>query len=70
MRTCVGPILGISPLDKGATASLYIDGKWEAIAEEGLSRVKVHARFPKRAVQELLKRTGLRPEDLQFLPCD
>jgi len=57
-------ILGISALDKDATACIYVDGEWKAIAEERLSRVKMHAGFPKRAIVELLKCTGLRPEDL------
>jgi carbamoyltransferase len=60
-------ILGISPLDKDATASLYIDGEWRAIAEERLSRVKLHAGFPKRAIDKLLKHAGLNPEDLQHV---
>jgi carbamoyltransferase len=67
MKKHIGRILGISPLDKDATASLYIDGKWKAIAEERLSRVKMHAGFPKRAVEKLLQRTGLRPGDLQHV---
>ncbi len=58
-------ILGISALDKDATACVYIDGEWKVIAEERLSRVKMHAGFPKRAIDELLKSTGLRPEDVQ-----
>ena len=60
-------ILGISPLDKDATAALYVDGNWKVIAEERLSRVKLHAGFPKQSVAELLKLTGLRPEDLQYV---
>jgi carbamoyltransferase len=65
MKSRPGPILGISPLDKDATACLYVDGKWTAIAEERLSRIKLHAGFPKHAVAELWRRTGLRPEDVQ-----
>jgi carbamoyltransferase len=57
-------ILGISPLDNDATASLYIDGAWHSIAEERLSRVKMHVGFPARAVDELLRRTGTRPEQI------
>lgn len=67
MKKHIGRILGISPLDKDATASLYVDGKWKAIAEERLSRIKMHAGFPKRAVEQLLRRAGLRPEDLQHV---
>ena len=67
MTTREGAILGLSPLDKDASAALYIDGKWTAIAEERLSRVKMHAGFPNRAVEALLKRAGLRPQDLQHV---
>src|SRR5712691_4747153 len=67
MQTHIGPILGISPLDKDATAALYIDGKWKAIAEERLSRIKMHTGFPKRAVERLLHRVGLRSEELQHV---
>ena len=52
-------ILGLSPLDRDATACLYRDGEWSAIAEERLSRVKMHAGFPKRAVGQLLDQTRL-----------
>jgi carbamoyltransferase len=65
MKKHIGPILGISPLDKDATASLYIDGKWKVIAEERLSRIKMHSGFPKRAVEKLFECTGLRPQDLE-----
>jgi len=67
MRTVVGPILGISPLDKDATAALYVNGKWKVIAEERLSRVKMHAGFPTRAVETLLKREGIHPQDLRHI---
>lgn len=60
-------ILGISPLDKDSTASLYVDGKWKAIAEERLSRIKMHKGFPKRAVKELLKSAGLSPGDIECI---
>jgi carbamoyltransferase len=67
MKQPAGRILGISPLDKDATAGLYVDGKWHAIAEERLSRVKLHAGFPKRAVEKLLQDAGLGPEDLHHV---
>jgi carbamoyltransferase len=67
------PILGLSALDKDATACLYVDGRWRAIAEERLSRVKQHAGFPARALEALLAETGVRPRDIghvvyPFLP--
>ena len=67
MTTRSSPILGISPLDKDATAALYIDGKWTAIAEERLSRVKMHAGFPSRAVEQLLEGARLRPQDVRHV---
>ena len=60
-------ILGISALDKDATAALYTDGSWRVIAEERLSRIKLHAGFPKKSIAELLDLTGLRPEDVQHV---
>ena len=64
-KNSVSRILGISALDKDATACLYIDGKWKAIAEERLSRVKMHAGFPKLAISEILKQSNIKPEDIQ-----
>ena len=57
-------ILGISPLDKDATAAIYSDGDWAVIAEERLSRTKLHRGFPRRSLIELLKYCGLQPEQL------
>ena len=57
-------ILGISSLDKDATASLYVDGEWKAIAEERISRIKMHSGFPKSAINELLRDARLRPDEL------
>jgi carbamoyltransferase len=62
-----GPILGISPLDKDATAALYIDGTWQVIAEERLSRIKLHAGFPRRAIQALLTNAGIRAEQIDHV---
>ena len=58
-------ILGISPLDKDATVSLVVDGQltW-AIAEERLSRQKMHSGFPRLALQMVLDRAGLSAEDI------
>ena len=56
-------VLGISPLDKDATASLVEDGRvLFAAGEERFSRVKQHAGFPARAIQAALESTGTRPE--------
>jgi carbamoyltransferase len=52
-------VLGISPLDKDATASFLEDGRVVfACAEERLSRVKLQDGFPHQAVQLGLKTTG------------
>ena len=60
-------VLGVSPLDADATASLYLDGDWRAIAEERLSRRKLHAGFPHLALGELLRSTGTRPGDIDLV---
>ncbi|MCB9881529.1 MAG: carbamoyltransferase [Planctomycetes bacterium] len=57
-------ILGISALDNDATACLYDDGEWTAIGEERLSRVKMHAGYPKLAIQELLREKGFTAKDV------
>lgn len=49
-------ILGISPLDKDATACLVVDGKVvSAIAEERLSRIKIHSGFPYKAIDKIFE---------------
>jgi carbamoyltransferase len=58
-------VLGISPLDKDATASFLEDGKVVfACGEERLSRVKLQDGFPHRAVRMGLERTGWAPESI------
>ncbi len=58
-------IIGISPLDKDATACLVVDGRVvRAIAEERLSRTKMHAGFPRLAIAEILRLEGLDPGDI------
>jgi carbamoyltransferase len=58
-------VLGISPLDKDATASFLEDGKVVfACGEERLSRVKLQDGFPGRAIQMGLERTGWAPESI------
>jgi len=60
--------LGISPLDKDATASLVEDGRvLFAAAEERFSRVKQHAGFPEQAILAALEATGTRPEELDLV---
>jgi len=55
-------VLGISPLDKDATASFMEDGRVVfACGEERLSRVKLQGGFPHRAVRLGLERTGWDP---------
>ena len=58
-------VLGISPLDKDATASFIEDGQVVfACGEERLSRVKLQDGFPHRAVQMGLARTGWSTESI------
>src|SRR5271168_5285558 len=55
-------VLGISPLDKDATASFLENGRVVfACGEERLSRVKLQSGFPHRAVRLGLERTGWDP---------
>jgi carbamoyltransferase len=69
-------ILGISPLDKDATASLVEDGSvLFAAGEERYSRVKQHAGFPHKAIEAALNATGTNPDEIAevaypFLPWD
>jgi carbamoyltransferase len=58
-------VLGISPLDKDASASFIEDGQVVfACGEERLSRVKLQDGFPHRAVQMGLERTGWSPDSV------
>jgi carbamoyltransferase len=58
-------VLGISPLDKDATASFLEDGRVVfACAEERLSRVKLQDGFPRRALRLGLERTGWDPASI------
>jgi carbamoyltransferase len=58
-------VLGISPLDKDATASFLEDGRVVfACGEERLSRVKLQGGFPHRAVRLGLERTGWDPASI------
>jgi len=58
-------ILGISPLDKDASASLVEDGRLLfGAGEERFSRVKQHAGFPAAAVRAALEATNTDPSEL------
>jgi carbamoyltransferase len=61
-------VLGISPLDKDATASLVEDGKvLFAAAEERYSRTKQHAGFPRQAIAAALEATGTQPDEIDLV---
>ncbi|MCE9592787.1 MAG: carbamoyltransferase [Planctomycetes bacterium] len=61
-------VLGLSPLDKDATASLVEDGRvLFASAEERYSRIKQHAGFPEQAIRRALDSTGTRAADLDAI---
>ncbi len=58
-------VLGISPLDKDASASLVEDGKiLFAAGEERFSRQKQHSGFPRLAIREAFRYTGVKPEEI------
>lgn len=58
-------VLGISPLDKDASASLVEDGRiLFAAGEERFSRQKQHAGFPRQAIEAALKATGTKIEEI------
>lgn len=69
-------VLGISPLDKDATVTLMVDGRVvSAVAEERLSRQKMHAGFPTQALDMVLKRAGIKASEVDrvcyaFLSAD
>ena len=61
-------VLGISPLDKDASASLVEDGKiLFAAGEERFSRQKQHAGFPYKAVEAALAATNTKPEEIEIV---
>jgi carbamoyltransferase len=61
-------ILGISPLDKDATVTLMVDGVvTHAIAEERLSRQKMHAGFPREAINMVLRLAGITARDVDHV---
>jgi carbamoyltransferase len=61
-------VLGISPLDKDANASVVEDGKiLFAAGEERFSRQKQHAGFPYKAIEAALAATGWKVEDIDVV---
>ena len=61
-------VLGLSPLDKDATASAVEDGRiLFAAGEERFSRIKQHAGFPERAVEAALAHAGWSPADVDLV---
>jgi carbamoyltransferase len=58
-------VLGISPLDKDATASLVEDGRVVyAASEERFSRRKQQSGFPAEAIQRCLDAAGVRADEI------
>ena len=61
-------VLGISPLDKDASASLVEDGRiLFASAEERYSRHKQHEGFPRGAIAAALRATGCDPAEIDVV---
>ena len=61
-------VLGISPLDKDATAALVVDGKVVfAAGEERFSRQKQHVGFPTQAIEHALKWGGVKLADVDVV---
>jgi predicted NodU family carbamoyl transferase len=63
-----GCILGISALDKDATAALVVDGQpVKIVMEERLTRRKHQPGFPTRSLQTAFEETGIRPADVDLV---
>ncbi len=61
-------ILGISPLDKDATASIVEDGHvLFAAGEERFNRVKQTSGFPTQALEAALRATGTNPDQIDVV---
>ncbi|MEQ8766874.1 MAG: carbamoyltransferase C-terminal domain-containing protein [Planctomycetota bacterium] len=61
-------VLGISALDNDAAASILVDGRFVAAAqEERFSRRKMHAGFPHRAIESVLKIAGVEAKDVEHV---
>jgi len=61
-------VIGISPLDKDATASIVRDGEvLYAAGEERFSRTKLQDGFPAESLQTGLKYTGIQPDEVDVV---
>ena len=61
-------VIGISPLDKDATASIVRDGEvLYAAGEERFTRTKLQDGFPAESLQVGLKYTGIQPDDIDVV---
>lgn len=61
-------VLGISPLDKDASAALVVDGKVVfAAGEERFSRKKQHVGFPAQAIEKALQWGGIALADVDVV---
>jgi carbamoyltransferase len=64
----VAVILGLNALHPGASAALVVDGRpVAAIAEERLNRQKYWAGFPRLAIAECLRMSGLTLADVDYV---
>ncbi|MEO6594139.1 MAG: carbamoyltransferase C-terminal domain-containing protein [Planctomycetota bacterium] len=61
-------VLGISPLDKDATAAIVVDGKTLfAAGEERFTRKKQQSGFPQHAIEAALRFTGLEANEIDVV---
>jgi len=61
-------VLGLSPLDKDASASAVEDGRTLfAASEERFSRIKQHAGFPARAIEAAMAHAGWAPSEVDLV---
>jgi len=61
-------IIGISPLVEDSTVSFVSEGKVKyAIAEERLSRQKLHAGFPYKSLKTIFEKCGLTHDDIDHV---
>ena len=60
-------VLGIH-WEQNSGASLFINGKLtSALSEERCSKVKNDERYPYNAIEEILKKNGIRKEDITII---
>ncbi|MCX5679795.1 MAG: hypothetical protein NTZ95_03970, partial [Candidatus Omnitrophica bacterium] len=61
-------VLGISALDTDSTVAIVSNGRVvAAVAEERLSRIKMHAGFPHQALDTVLNIAGMKPNDIDII---